>query len=223
MELLQNGVVANEPPSQSLVIDLERPYGHTWSTPVTATLNGVDLGPAELFDGEAGQNLREPAVPASASFEMPLDRIERGLELELREGDERFVVVVPDFNAPRTVNIHTPLDGLVADQWIEVDSGVPSDVLDGGFEATYNDAGCFTQWGTERSATSIAFKMPPTHEFTYCGPGTDPAPGSTRVVDLRIGLDWSLTPITQCDGPDLTCAPVTAPAAEVVVPATLQF
>ena len=223
MELVQNGVVGNEPPSQSLLIDLERPYGHAWSTPVTATLNGVDLGAPELFDGDPGQNFREPEVPASASFEVPLARIERGLQLELHEGSEHFVVAVPDFNAPRTVNIHTPLDGLVADQWIEVDSGVPSDVLDGGFEATYNDAGCFTQWSTQRSPTAIAFKLPPTHEFTYCGPGTDPAPGSTRVVDLRIDLDWSLSPVTQCDGPDLTCAPVTAPAVEVVVPATLQF
>lgn len=223
MELGWNGVVGNEPATQSLWIDLERPYGHTWSAPVTATLNGVDLGAPTLSDGDPGEAFRDPEVPAQASFKVPLASIEGGVYVHIDEGDDHFVVDVPDFNSPRAINIHTPLDGLVADQWIEVDSGVPTDVLAGGIEVTYNDAGCFTQWGTARADTSIAFKLPPTHEFTYCGPGTDPAPGSTRVVDMRIDLDWSLTPVTQCDGPDLTCEPVTAPGIEVVVPATLQF
>jgi hypothetical protein len=224
MHIIENGIVGNEPPSQSLFVELNRPYGHTWA-PVSATFNGAN---AELMtEGGREGTLRDPEVPASAYFKVPMTSIERGVHLEIIEGDEHFTVEAPDFNAPRSVNIHTPVDALHADEWLEVDSGVPTDTLDGGFHVQFDTVVgpsiCFTQWATERSATSISFKMPPAHEFTSCGAAPTPEPGSTRTVDLVIGLDRSLSPVTRCDGPNLTCDPLTAPAAETTVNATLQF
>jgi hypothetical protein len=221
LDIVQDGQVSpNDPLTQSLLVSLQRPTGHVWAEPVTATFNGVDVGHVTTSEGHEGETIRDPDIPADAYFKIPMAKIERGVHIELTEGDEHFVLDVPDFKAPRTINVHTSLDDLHADQWIEIDSGVATDALNGGFVVEDNGF-CFTQWGQAMTSSGLQLKLPPQGTFSGCG--TNNAPGTSRIVDMRISLDWSLTPIATCDGPNLTCSPVTAPAVEIHVPATLKF
>jgi hypothetical protein len=213
-------VIEAGPTPPELLLRLVRPYGHTFSSPLAATINGVDAGAARVFAGVEGDWPRVEEVPASAAYRLPLTSIERGVYIELVEGDEHFVVEVPDLNAPRAINIHTSLAALRADDWIELDSGVPSDQLAGGFSATSDAGFCFTQWGSMVAGGSISFQLPPPGTFEDCG-GTNPV-GSTRAVELDVSL-WSLTPVTRCEGPGVTCDAVFAPTLSTTVPATLQF
>jgi hypothetical protein len=222
LSIVSNGQTSpNDPITESLLVRLDRATGHTWAEPVTATINGADAGQVTLSEGRKGESFRDEDLPASAYFKIPMAQIQRGVHVEMTEGGEHFVIDVPDFNAPRAVYVHTPLDALRADQWIEVDSGVSTDALAGGFVVDLDNGLCFTQWGTMTSATSISFRMPPQGTFEDCG--TNNAPGSSRVVDMHISLDWSQTPVATCEGPALTCDPVMAPGVEKRVAATLQF
>jgi hypothetical protein len=206
----------------NVAIDLRRPFGHTFAT-VTATIGGVDAGPPSISPGSES-SFREPGADASASFYLPLASIERGLHVDVVEGGEHFVVDVPDFNAPRAIHVHTPLVGLRADGWVDLDSGVATDQLAGGVGASVDGGGdCFTQWDQKVVGSTLSLRLPPADTFDECAPlGVTNEPGSTRAVDLSFGL-WSTTPVTRCDGPGLTCEPITAPQLTSAMPGTLQF
>ncbi len=220
IQVVQHGLSPGDPRSgtSDLLVELERDYDHTFA-PVTATLNGVDLGDAAIHPGDPGITFSQAASPATASFTVPMASIGRGVSLDLAEGNEQFHVEVPDLVVPRAIELRTPVTSLRADGSIVVASGVATDELAGGFSVTHDGAFCFTQWGTTMSADAIAFQLPPTGSFE-CEHA--PAPGSTLDVELEIEL-WSTTPVTRCDGPGLTCAPVSPDRVSTVVPATLQF
>jgi hypothetical protein len=218
LQIVPNSVGGDEPPSQSLVVEMHRPYGHTWA-PLTATINGVDGGPLMMTTRHKYGSQAE----VTASFRVPMANIERGVLVEVTEASERFVLEAPDLNAPRAIHLHTPIDVLRADDSIEVDSGVASDELNGAFSVDADGSFCFLEGSTARSPMAIMFTLPPASTFDDCvaTPGTTNPPGSTRAVNLNILLQ-PITPVTRCEGPNLTCD-VSAPAVVETMTTTLQF
>lgn len=193
-------------------IRFQRPSDHVFGT-VTATVNDVDAGAPVISPGRVGSFAHNvDDVPAYADFSLPLSQ-QRAAELVIRENGEEFIEVLPDYNAPRALDVRTPVDVLHADDWIEVATGVASDDLAAWFDVTFDGHNCFSSWGDKYNATSVSLKLPPQELFAECG-GPD------------VSIDFSIAPstvITRCDGPDLTCLPARAPDLELTMPAKLQL
>ena len=196
----------------TFLISFKRQSGHDFRE-VTATVNGVDAGAAVTSPGVVGSYAHNvDNIEAEAQFSMPLSQ-ERALEVVVRENGDEFVEVLPDYNAPRALDVRTPVDVLHADDWIEVATGVASDDLAAWFDVTFDGHNCFSSWGDKYNATSVSLKLPPQELFAECG-GPD------------VSIDFSIAPstvITRCDGPDLTCLPARAPDLELTMPAKLQL
>jgi hypothetical protein len=200
-----------------LHIQLQRPADHVFGA-VTATANGVDTGEPTIDPGRPGSwEPRQEQIPAYANFYVPVP-VERALHLEIDEGNEQFVADLPDFNAPRALRVRTPTNVLYPDEWIEVDSGVATDELVGGFDVRFQGAYCFSSWNTKDNVDSISYQMAPQSRFEDCG---TPDSGGAHPVTLEMRLQPN-TAITRCDGPNLTCNPVRAASFLSTIPTTLQ-
>jgi hypothetical protein len=205
---------------QNLQINYDRPYGHHLAS-VTATVNGLPMDVVSLTDGRKGETLRDSDIGAQAVLTAPLSAIDRGILIELTEGGDVFTVEVPDYAAPRAIHLHSPIDVLVADQWLELDSGVPSDALVGSFELSVQDHSyCFGSWDYRDAPGTVAMKMPPPGA-NDCGT-TDPAPGTTIDAQLHVHVQATVE-TTRCDGPDLVCKPFGVDLPALTAPTTLAY
>ncbi|MEO8842872.1 MAG: hypothetical protein ABI591_10640 [Kofleriaceae bacterium] len=215
--------------AQSVSISLERSPEHSFGA-LVATVNGVDAGAAEIDPGHVPAPNTSPfadqSSPSFATFLVPIASLHGpAVHVELTEDSDHFVIDVPEFLAPRAIQIVTPPNTQFhANDQIEVSSGVASDTLGGGFEALEGDADCFTSWATIVGPTTVAYTMPPDlTQFWGCSV-VQPAPPPGGTLPTTLDLDVSVvTPVAQCEGPDLTCAPATAPTLTAKVPVTLAF
>lgn len=205
--------------SDDLQIDYVRPYGHQFS-PINLTVNGQAVGGGSISEGAPQGPHDQSAVPARAVFTVPLASIDRGVELELTEGDEQFFMDAPDFAAPRALQLHTPVNALHAADWIELDSGVADDGLVANFDVKLGDTYCFSSQGNRPSPGGVAVGMPPAGQ-NNCGP-TNPPAGSTLDVQLHLAVAVT-TVTTRCDGPGLVCDPVGVSMLTESLPAVLAY
>jgi len=168
-------------------IRFQRPSDHVFGA-VTATVNGVDAGAVVISPGRVGSFAHNvDNIDAYADFSMPLAQ-ERAVEVVVRENGDEFVEVLPDYNAPRSLDVRTPVDVLHADDWIEVATGVASDTLAASFDVTFDGHDCFSTYGWKHNADSVSLQLAPQSQFADCG-GPD------------VSIEFSIAPstvITRC-------------------------
>jgi hypothetical protein len=204
----------------SLLIILNRAPDHTFGR-VSGSLNGVDLGPADITAGQPSPATDAAASPARASFRIPVAGLAAQLHLEVREDADLFVLDAPSFGAARSLQVLTPLDRpLVAGDWIELSSGVPDDRLSGGFEITVGGDSCTVQWGTEKTARGVRYQLASNLPSAWwCGT----APQSGTLVQATLSLSLDPIPNVTCTGPSLTCQATPLSRLSTDLPVTVAF
>lgn len=207
--------------SGQLVVALIRGPDHQFGH-VTASANGIDLGPPQLAAGSDGKLFDQAASGAMAWFRIDPAALGEGLQLDVREDSDVFAYDAPTFGTPRRLDVVTALDQpLHAGDWIEVGSGVATDKLGGGFSIQQGTDLCGVQWSTDVRASSVRFELAPDlANDWWCG--MLPAAGSVVPVTLSIDLD-PVVAVASCRGPALHCDPLELTSLHTDLAVQLQF
>ena len=206
----------------TLAILYQRGQDHVFDRSLAATVNGIDSGaPSIEPGGDATYNM--PAWDAKATWVVPVSQVGSDVHIVVVEGSAQYVFDASSIATPRQVVIVSALDQpLHPGDWIEIASSVTGDSLFGGFAIAEASVTCTQDSAMRDDGTSLGLQLR-SDLATYWPCGVHEAtPGAIVHATMSIALQPTAPPTT-CMGPDLTCAGVWLPWAEVETPVSIQF
>jgi len=213
------------PDGTALSVELARDPGYDFSD-THASLNGVDLGSAQVDEGANGKVFTgDGGRLASATWQIAFAQIGTSAHLVVQDGGD-IVVDLPTIGAQRTATLTTPLTApLAPGSSLAATTGVASDIVTGSFIIEQPDGSPCMSPGPDQSqpggGVSVTLDNPALVEGEWsCG--AVPAAGTLFHGTLDLILD--VTPeLAQCTGDGVTCESVTIPQLETTMPVELQF